>query len=355
MKILFLPNWTIKMSDKNVEILQSPDKYIKNEKYWFFRYFPEDTQVDIVDIHAKNILHRVEVKIKFYIWQSILAFLKSRRYDVVVSHGAQSGLVYALLQTLFFRKKPEHIIFDIGGMNGAKEGGMGNKLIAFALKSKPRIICHSRIIVENYKKTYPGLVPLTTFIPFGVNPKEFEPEGNHQAGDYVFSFGYAKRDYDTLLKAWKSMDKRNHQLRIAGIKAHSLHTDGDTVELLGKVSIDELKKLISHSKFVVIPLPVFNYSYGQMSFLQSMCLGKTVIVTRTPSSIDYIDDGNGAFFVEPYDADDLKNKMEMLLSDDDLLKENNNKAHAYVLKYFSEEEMGKAIYNCIKNSLLSSL
>jgi glycosyltransferase involved in cell wall biosynthesis len=351
MKILFLPNWTVHHADADIESLQEPDKYIKGKKYWFFKYFPEDTQVDIIDIRKKNLIHRIEKKIKVYVWQAILAFRADNRYDIVISHGAQSGLVYSLLRTITKRKSPKHVIFDIGGMNGARENKIENNMIAFALKSNPYIICHSKIIIENIKKTYKSLLPQTSFIPFGVNPDEFKRDDTIETEDYVFSFGAGKRDYDTLLGAWQSANKENNKLKIAGINTHRLQKGDDSVVLLGYVSVNELKLLIQKSKFVVIPLPVFNYSYGQMSFLQSMCLGKTVVVTQTPSSVDYLENENGAFFVKPYNVNDLKDKMELLLSNMDLLAENNKKARTYITANFTEKRMGENIYEYINTSM----
>ena len=86
MKILFLPNWQVHCLDEDDNSIQAPDKHIKGEKYWFFKYFPADTEVDIIDIRRTNILHKLEKKIKFYIWQAILAFFKSKNYDVIISH-----------------------------------------------------------------------------------------------------------------------------------------------------------------------------------------------------------------------------------------------------------------------------
>ncbi|GHT14602.1 hypothetical protein FACS189432_03670 [Bacteroidia bacterium] len=349
MNILFLPNWTVYERDEDDITLQSTDKYVSGEKYWFFKYFPEDTQVDVIDIQARNILHWIEKKMRFYIWQSVLAFKKRRQYDVVISHGAQSGLMYALLCTLFDRKGPKHIIFDIGGMNGGKSLKIENSLINFALKSKPYIICHSKIIIENYRKTFQELIPRTRFIPFGINPEEFAPSLSIVEENHVFSFGYLSRDYKTLMKAWENIPNTSMKLRIAGF--FPLDKVADNVEYIGKISIDRLKKEIQASKFVVLPMPVYNFSYGQMSFLQSMCLGKTIIVTRTPGSVDYIQDGNGAFFVEPYNASDLKNKIEMLLSDEDLLRANNRKASLFVTEHFTEEKMAKNIYKYIETIL----
>lgn len=346
MKILFLPNWKVHHIDSDTHGLQTPDKYVLAQPYWFFKYFPERAEVDIIDIQEHNVLYPLEKKIKFYIMQSIMAFFSKKHYDVIISHGAQSGLMLSLLRTLTFRRSPLHIIFDIGGMNGGRSNIIENGLIKFALISKPNIICHSRIIIENYKSTYKKLIDSALFIPFCVDTDYFSPLVEiEEQESYILSFGYAKRDYNTLLKAWEGIST-SVKLRIIGLPEKDW-LQIPNVEFLGNVSINELKIQIQKSLFVVIPLPVYNYSYGQMSFLQSMSMGKTVIVTITPSSIDYLKDGNGSFLVQPYNILDLRSKIELLLNDKDILIKNNQLARRYVLDNFSEKNMGLQLYDYI--------
>jgi len=345
MKILFLPNWTVVNSDADIAELQAPDKYISGKPYWFFKYFSEDTKVDIIDIQAHNKLHRIEKKIKFYILQAIFAFKKARRYDVVISHGAQSGLVYALLSR--FRKKkyrPLHIIIDIGAMNGGRDNKLETFVIKLALKSHPAIIYHSSVQQSYYETVYKGLIKQSMFIPFGVSTEEFYSVGISKA-DYVLSFGYGKRDYQTLLSAWKDINTSTKLFIIGDTSIES----ADNIVSFPKSSVSILKQYIAESLFVVIPLPVFNYSYGQMSFLQSMAMGKPVIVTKTPSSIDYLQNLQGAFLVNPYDKADMKNKIEYLLSNKNQLDILGKKAREEIIDcHFDEQTMAERIYTFIK-------
>lgn len=351
MKVLFLPNWTVKKSNTDLPNIQRPDKYIIGEHYWFFKYFQENTKVDIIDIHNNNMLYKIEHKIKFYIWQAFLAYRVQRKYDVIISHGAQSGLVLSLLRTLTFRKKPKHIIFDIGGMNGGRNNKIEVILIKFALLSNPYIICHSKIIIDNYKKYFPNLVNRTQFIPFGCNTEEFKPKESINKKEQITAFGYAKRDYHTLIEAFKKIEHPNVKLKIIGIpQPFEEAKDCPNIEIIPKVSIDTLKEEIQASKFIVIPLPIFNYSYGQMSFLQSMSLGKAVIVTDTPSSTDYhLPQQKAITTVKPYDIEDMKEKIESFLNNNQLLTAATNEARPYVQNFFSEERMGKEIEKFIHN------
>jgi len=345
MKILFLPNWTVIKSGTDITELQAPDKYIFGKPYWFFKYFSDDTQVDVIDIQAQNRLHYLEKKIKFYIWQAILAFNKGKKYNAVISHGAQSGLVYSLLNR--FRKKerrPLHIIIDVGAMNGGRNNRIEISLIRWALKSHPAIIYHASVQQKLYETVYRGLIRQSRFIPFGVNTEEFYPL-NLPTADYVLSFGYSKRDYPTLLDAWKEINTST-QLYIIG---DSSIINQNNIVSLPKSSVSALKKYIAGSLFVIIPLPVFNYSYGQMSFLQSMAMGKPVIVTKTPSSTDYLQNAQGIFFVNPYDKIDMKNKIEYLLTHKDQLNDLGTKARQDIENcHLDEQTMAERINEFIK-------
>lgn len=98
MRILFLPNWSVHQLNIDNVRWQAPDKDVKGQPYWFFRYFPSDTLVDVLDVRPHNILAKIEHKIKFYIYQGFLAYSKMNNYDIVISHGAQSGVMLALLR-----------------------------------------------------------------------------------------------------------------------------------------------------------------------------------------------------------------------------------------------------------------
>lgn len=98
--------------------------------------------MDVLDIGAPGTLQKLEKKIKFYIKQPIRSFRRRNDYDLVISHGAQSGLLYELL-TSFVKHKPRHLMFDIGGLNGSRINKYETPLIRYALRHSPAIIVHS--------------------------------------------------------------------------------------------------------------------------------------------------------------------------------------------------------------------
>lgn len=352
MKVLFLPNWKVHRLQADSRAYQAPDKQVAGRPYWFFRHFPEESRVDVVDYQEDNPLRPVEKRVKTYLWQGMKAFVARENYDVVISHGAQSGLMYALLRTMTCRRRPAHVIIDVGSMNGGRSDRLENLMIRSALRSRPYSICHSRIVIENYARTYPDMLGRTSFVPFGVDVDDFSPSAWTGDSDYVLSFGASKRDYPTLLKAWAGIRTRS-RLRLIGCGPIPGSAPSN-VEALGTVPLSELKEHIRNALFIVIPLPVFNYSYGQMSFLQSMSMGKAVVVTRTPSSVDYLEHGRGAFLVKPYDVEDMREKIGLMLHDPELARQAGVTARQFVRERFPEKTMAEGIHHFLVSTVLAN-
>jgi len=353
MKILFIPNWKLHFLDDDNETIQAPDKYVKGKPYWFFRYFPEDTKVDVIDIGKMNLFRKIEKKIKFYFCQPVKAFKCRNKYNIVISHGAQSGLVYELLCS-FVKHKPKHIMLDVGGLNGARSNPLEVFMIRFALRKKPTIIIHSSRQISLYRTLYPQLVENVHFIPFGVDYDYFSRFANEdKTKDYAISFGSYKRDYPTLLKAWKLLSNPK-QLRIIGADISKYQMSiPENVSFTGKCHLSELINQINKSRCVVLALPEYNYSYGQMSFLQSMALGKVLIVTLTIPSIDYISDAPGVFSVEPNSPEKLADCIDKVFSlPEEKLKELGKANQDYVSSRFNEKQMAEKFYDLCKQDCL---
>ena len=159
MKILMLVNWKVAYENQIPEGKQPPDYVVPGQKYWFFRYLSDDISVDVVDIRSFPWLERFEKeKIRFYIWQTLKVLPKLNQYDLVLSHGMQSGIVLCLWRRLFGHGKCKHIVFDIGGFNSAKEEGKALKLMQFASKSLDGVIYHTKSQITYYEKCHPWLL-----------------------------------------------------------------------------------------------------------------------------------------------------------------------------------------------------
>ena len=106
MKILMLVNWKVERCSQPPDDRQPPDYVAEGKPYWFYRYFQTLVQVDVLDVSSFPALERLEKeKLRFYVLQALRAIPKMNRYDLVVSHGMQSGVVVSLFRRFFPGKR----------------------------------------------------------------------------------------------------------------------------------------------------------------------------------------------------------------------------------------------------------
>jgi glycosyltransferase involved in cell wall biosynthesis len=344
LKILMLVNWKIEYNINRPADKQPPNCYISGEKYWFFRYFKEPVEVDVLDIHSLKWIENIEKnKLRFYVIQTLRALPKLKNYDLILSHGMQSGVLLAVYRRIF-KTKAKHIVFDIGSFNSAAESGFALKLMQFASKSINGIIYHTSTQIDYYKKFFPWIVDKSKFIRFGTDLEFFNPEKLKKSEDvdsYILCVGYSKRDWDTLVQAYKLIDT-DVKLRLIG-NDDKKYSKIMGVEQVSFISISDLINQIYNALFCVLPLESFNYSYGQMTLMQQMALGKLVITARVPSLIDYVEDNKTALLYEPKNVESCAEKMKSALTDTQLKKNIQVNGRQYVKVRCNEKIMASEI------------
>lgn len=350
MRILMLVNWKVHYCNCVPSGLQPPDYYVEGQPYWFFRYFTEKAEVDVVDIHTFSWLENFEKeKLRFYVLQTLKAIPHIGRYDLILSHGMQSGIVLSLFRRIF-PTKAKHIVFDIGAFNSAAESGMALKLMQFASKSIDGIIYHTSRQLEYYEKYFPWVVDKSVFIKFGTDADFFCKAKNvnstcaaresKEKEPYILCVGYHKRDWDTLYRAYEKLQEKeadSPHLRLIG--RSGFHPENKGVESKDFIPVNELIEEIEEALFCVLPLEYLMYSFGQMTLLQQMALGKAVITAEVPSMTDYVKDGTDALLYEAGNADALCEKMQLLLSDIDLREKIEGRAADVVKNQWNERHM----------------
>lgn len=345
-----LVNWKVAFDSQIPPHKQPPDYYVYGEDYWFYRYFREKPEVDVIDISSFPWLERFEKeKLRFYIWQALKAIPKLGRYDLIVSHGMQSGVVVSLFRR-FFKTKAKHIVFDIGSFNSAAESGGALKLMQFASKSIDGLIYHTSSQLGYYEKFFPWLVSKSQFIRFGTDLEFFDPSALTSSPDkdsYIICVGYSKRDWPTLVKAYQQLDT-DVRLRLVG-HVDEAFSNIKGVEQIPFVPINELINQIFNARFCVLPLESFNYSYGQMTLMQQMALGKCVIAAKVPSLVDYIEDEKTAVMYEPCDVTDLADKMKKLDKDESWRNDVAQTGKRFLKEKCCEAIMAEEIERFFKN------
>lgn len=357
MKVLMMVNWKVAFTDRIPPDKQPPDYKAQGIPYWFFRYMNPSFDVDVVDIAAPKPIAILEMRIRFYILQTLRVLPHLRQYDLVISHGMQSGIVLALWRRLFGKGRYQHLVFDIGAFNSGRRSGRSLQIMQFASRSIDGLIYHTEIQKEYYEACHPWLIDKSMFIPFGTDAEFFSGctmddthTSSHPDADnkgYILSFGKIKRDWDTLLKAYAKSD-RHYRLRIIG--PTNLTSNDPNVEILPSVEINELMEQIRGAVYCVLPLVSMPYSYGQMTLLQQMAMGKAVIAADVPSLSAYHADG-AALWYQPENIESLSNAINRLNRDAALRNEVGHHAAIAVRDIYNEQQMAYAIERYIKNGL----
>lgn len=345
-RILMLVNWQLRYSMEDIPDEQPSNKVVKGTRYWFFRHWDdEELKVDVVDFTRLPGIHTIERRLlKFYVSQALRVLPDIEGYDLILSHSAQSGVFLALLKTLLGKRTPPHVIIDPGSFNGGRDRVLELLPIRMSLSSVRGVIGHSSSQVPFYTDTLCLTPDRIRIVHVGVDTEFYCPDESEPSEDYVVCMGYMKRDWDTLLRAWRQIEPGS-ELLIVG--KEGLDDGLSRVRCMSYVSRSRLKEVISRARFVVIPLPYHTYSFGQMSLLIAQALRKAVIATRVPGLLDYVEEGKTALFADPYDVQDMKKKIDFLLSNREAANELAREARKAVVSKYSERHMALGLREAV--------
>lgn len=214
----------------------------------------------------------------------------------------------------------------------------------FNEKSVSKIIFHSRCQHPFYKEVLNFPENALSYVPFGVETDYFKPEPVSNE-DYIYAAGEF-RDFNTLLSVYEKWHDRLPELRIRSALPRPRRLP-PKVRWLPRVPISIFKDEVLRAKLVIVSLHRTLRSTGIMTLLQSMALGKAVLVSKVPPVYDYVVDGKTALYYMPYNPEDLFRKISFLLNDEELVANLGREARRVVEKYFNLENMGKGLWNCV--------
>lgn len=343
MKILMLVNWKIEYCDIKPADKQPPDYFVKGDSYWFYRYFENIPEVDVVDVSSFPWLEKFEkYKMRFYVWQTLRVLPRLNKYDLIVSHGMQSGVLLSLWRRVF-KTKAKHIVFDIGSFNSASEKGVALKIMQFTSKSLDAIIYHTSWQKEYYNRFFPWLIDKAFFITYGVDFEYFgkEVEKDIKEEKYILCAGKILSDWETIVKAHENLHT-SVKLRLVG-GYDEKYTGVEGVEQLPYLPLNELIEQIRGAVFCVLPLECVKFSFGQMRFLQQMALGKCVVASKILSLVDYAIDNETALFYNPHDVEHCTKIMKKVLQDSALRKRIGENAREATREIHNEYNMAKKL------------
>lgn len=239
--------------------------------------------------------------------------------DVVVVGSDVQVLAFTLARTLL-RRRVRIVLASF--IFTARSASWANRLrrayFRFVLRQTDLAVVHSRLEVERYRALFSLPYTRFVFIPWGttvaLREKVMGDARIAPGEEGVVAAGKSGRDYRTLFAA---MAKVPAELRVicdyAGALAGAVPGERTTI-LTDCHDLDYFTEL-ARASVVAIPLAVDDISAGQMVLIQSMGMGKAIVVSRTPTICDYVTDGHDALLVPCADADALRAAIVRLLGD----------------------------------------
>lgn len=343
LRVLFVPNWAV--YEGNESIRQRPDRYQRSAPYWFFEHFSAPVDVDVLDIRQGPTWRVEEKLLHFYLGQGLRAAFRAKHYDCVVFHGAQSCVVELALARLRVADIPLAVVIDVGTLNGGRpQKRLSFGLTRFALNRCDAIVWHASSSREVVAEHAPELIGKGHFIPFGVELNEFA-EFEAKDGDYAVCVGYAQREWGLLGKAWEGLDA---PLTLVGAPADAVPSVPG-VRALPRLDFDAYCRMVAGARVVVLPITDGNASWGQMTLLQAMALGKPVVVTDVGPVRDYL--GEHCRVVPDGDPAALRQAVRSLWDDAAERQRLSALARQAVVERFGEATMARAIERLIRSAV----
>jgi glycosyltransferase involved in cell wall biosynthesis len=100
--------------------------------------------------------------------------------------------------------------------------------------------------------------------------------------------------------------------------------------------------MLESAAFVIVPLEEHPYSYGQMSLLGSLALGKYVIASKVSGISDYTEKCQSVISVKQHDVNEMYRAIKKYINENVKSKDRNIPRNE-VENNFSEEQMENKI------------
>ena len=252
-------------------------------------------------------------------------------------------LLCALKRALHL-KMPPILDVDISSFHQASRSGVIHRLSQYSSKAFDYMVYHTSSQEVYYRNQFPWLIDKSQFVLLGVDYDYWKNKTYpviEEKNSYIVCVGYRKRDWNTLLEAYNKVAIKESLYLIGN---PNIKNENPKIKVLPFISIEELMTYIVNSKFSVIPLDDFNYSFAQLTLLQQMALGVPILAADVPAIRDYANESKGVESYAPYNVDNLREKLTYMaeMSNDKLIRMGECNIVA-VKSILSEQDMAKKI------------
>jgi len=146
---------------------------------------------------------------------------------------------------------------------------------------------------------------------------------------YVYSAGWAHRDWPTLVQALLSLPYKAvlsaGQVRLPAMSS-------PRIEVLEQCSPDQGRALMAGSRLVALSFEDTHLPSGPLVLLDAMAMGKPIVATDVNGTRDYVDNGRTGILVPPAQPDAMAHAIHHLMENPSLRRSLGNAAYEEAAK-----------------------
>lgn len=270
-----------------------------------------------------------------------------------VTHTDFEVLGLALAQFIRRKRVP---IFLVGFIYTLRKSRLLTELrrryFKFVLHRTSGVICHSTLETERYARLF-GL-PQTHFgvVLFALNVERPDTLKIRESG-YAMTAGRAERDYGLLSRAWAGMSIELHIVCDTADPLQSV-VPSPQIKFLRQCFGEDFIREIAGADFIVVPLKDMELSAGQMTLLQSMSLGKPVIISRTPTTEEYGEHLKTLYFVEFGSEAAMREAVHLMAGDAELRARIGHAARQHYEENFTVTSYANGMLSTVEKMMARS-
>jgi len=231
----------------------------------------------------------------------------------------------------------------------ARASGRDDRRVRAVLRTLRRmdgIFVNSRAQVSPLTDALGANGPPVSFFRFGVDTEFFAPRPHPERPLVVSVGGDRDRDASTLFAALERVARARPGVEIV-VQSTSGLPAPDGVTKVPRLSHLELRELYARATVVAVATRPNLHMSGLTVSLESMAIGRPVVLTRTPGVDDYFADGSTAMLVTPGDAEGLAERVVGLLDDPDGARRLGQRAQDAVYAGLTSRHMVRGMADAI--------
>ena len=281
------------------------------------------------------------------VWrQSGMLYRRRKQYDRVVTMGIRESMAYAALCAVTGQASRQVMteVFVDQAQPGSFSWKVKNRLYGWLARRAAGIITNSTAEIETTAQRFGVERDRLTFIPLcPTRPPEVTEE---VAPPYVLSAGRTLRDYALMWQVAERLDAP--VVIICGQGDLPGRASTERITIHREIDRARYLDLLRGSTVVALPLLPTERSTGQVVFLEAMAMGKPVITTRAPGTVDYVAHHRTGWLISTGDGEALYQACATLLGDAELRRRLGEAALAWVRENGAPDQYAQRFLDAVK-------